>query len=89
MTIAISNAAPGRMVCAANRLLDAVKGAHKVVSMPDGKTLDITIPPGISDGQVMRLKGQGLPGSDGQPGDAYVEISVQPHSAFMREIMTF
>lgn len=65
--------------------LDAVKGAHKVVSMPDGKTLDITIPAGISDGQVMRLKGQGLPGSDGKPGDAYVEISVQPHPDFTRE----
>jgi DnaJ-class molecular chaperone len=66
-------------------LLDAVKGAHKVVSMPDGKTLDITIPAGINDGQVMRLKGQGLPGSDGKPGDAYVEISVQPHPGFTRE----
>jgi DnaJ-class molecular chaperone len=66
-------------------LLDAVKGAHKVVSVPDGKTLDITIPAGIDDDQVMRLKGQGLPGSDGKPGDAYVEISVQPHPAFTRK----
>jgi DnaJ-class molecular chaperone len=65
--------------------LEAVKGAHKVVSMPDGKTLDITIPAGIPDGQVMRLKGQGLSGSDGKPGDAYVEISVQPHPSFTRD----
>ncbi len=65
--------------------LDAVNGAHKVVSMPDGKTLDIAIPAGINDGQVMRLKGQGLPSSDGKPGDAYVEISVQPHPSFTRE----
>ena len=66
-------------------LLEAIKGAHKVVSMPDGKTLDITIPAGISDGQVMRLKGRGLPGADGKPGDAYVEISVLPHPGFTRE----
>jgi DnaJ-class molecular chaperone len=65
--------------------LDAVNGTHKVVAMPDGKTLDITIPAGIDDGQVLRLKGQGLPGSDGKAGDAYVEISVRPHSGFRRE----
>jgi DnaJ-class molecular chaperone len=65
--------------------LDAVKGTHKRVAMPDGKMLDITIPAGINDKQVLRLKGQGLPGSDGNPGDAYVEISVRPHSSFKRE----
>ena len=65
--------------------LDAVNGTHKVVAMPDGKTLDITIPAGIDDGQVLRLKGQGFPGSDGEAGDAYVEISVRPHPGFRRE----
>ena len=65
--------------------LDAVNGTHKVVSMPDGKTLDITIPAGISDGKVLRLKGQGLPGSDGKPGDAYVEIPRFPIPGFKRE----
>ena len=65
--------------------LDAVNGTHKRVVMPDGKTLDITILAGISDGQVLRLKGQGLPSSDGEPGDAYVEISVRPHLGFKRE----
>src|SRR5262245_4855460 len=65
--------------------LDAIQGTHKVVAMPDGKTLDITIPAGINDAQVLRLKGQGLPGTDGEPGDAYVEISVRPHANFKRE----
>lgn len=65
--------------------LDAVNGTHKRVVMPDGKSLDITIPAGIGDGQVLRLKGQGLPGSDGKPGDAYVEIAVRPHAGFERE----
>jgi DnaJ-class molecular chaperone len=65
--------------------LDAVNGGHRVVSMPDGKTLDITIPAGIGDGQMLRLKGQGLPGSDGRPGDAYVQITIRPHPGFRRE----
>lgn len=65
--------------------LDAVNGTHKRVVMPDGKSLDITIPAGIGDGQVLRLKGQGLPGSDGKPGDAYVEITVRSHAGFKRE----
>ena len=65
--------------------LDAVNGTRKTVAMPDGKTLDITIPAGIGDGQVLRLKGQGLPGSDGEPGDAYVEVSVRPHPGLERE----
>ncbi len=65
--------------------LDAVKGGHKVVSMPDGKTLNISIPAGIDDGQVLRLKGQGLPGSDGKTGDAYVQLAVRAHPGFKRE----
>jgi DnaJ-class molecular chaperone len=65
--------------------LDAVNGARKTVVMPDGKTLDIAIPAGINDGQVLRLKGQGLPGSDGKIGDAYVEIAIRPHAGFKRE----
>ncbi|MBS0243608.1 MAG: J domain-containing protein [Proteobacteria bacterium] len=65
--------------------LESVNGTHKVVAMPDGKTLDITIPAGIEAGKVLRLKGQGLPGTDGKPGDAYVEIAVRPHPAFARD----
>ena len=66
--------------------LDAVNGAHKVVAMPDGKTLDIQIPAGLREGQVLRLKGQGLAGSAGSaPGDAYVEVQIQPHETFRRE----
>lgn len=65
--------------------LDAANGGQKRVTMPDGKVLDISIPSGISDGQTLRLKGQGLAGSDGKPGDAYVEISIRPHPGFVRD----
>lgn len=66
--------------------LDAVNGTRKSVGMPDGKTLDIKIPAGTRDGQILRLKGQGRPGlAGGTPGDALVEIPILPHSEFHRE----
>jgi DnaJ-class molecular chaperone len=66
--------------------LDAVTGATKRLALPDGKGLDVRIPPGIEDGQTMRLKGQGSPGRQGGPsGDALIEIQVAPHRFFRRE----
>jgi DnaJ-class molecular chaperone len=66
--------------------LDAVTGATKRLALPDGKGLDVRIPPGIEDGQTMRLKGQGSPGRQGGPaGDALIEIHVTPHRFFRRE----
>jgi DnaJ-class molecular chaperone len=66
--------------------LEAARGAKKRLTLSDGKTLDITIPPGTTDGQSLRLKSQGLPGQGGAPnGDAYVEIEVKPHPYFERQ----
>ncbi len=66
-------------------LLEAVNGAKKRVTMPDGKSLDITVPPGQRDGQMLRLRGQGMPGlGGGDAGDAYVEVRVAPHKIFHR-----
>ena len=66
--------------------LDAANGAVRRLTLPDGRTLDVTIPPGLRDGHVLRLKGQGQPGQGGAPpGDALVEISVAPHAFFRRE----
>jgi DnaJ-class molecular chaperone len=65
--------------------LEAATGAKKRVSMPDGGILDITVPEGVADGQVLRLRGQGGPGlRGGEPGDALVEIRVRPHPQFKR-----
>ena len=65
--------------------LEAVNGAKKRVTMPDGKTLDINIPPGHRDGQILRLRGQGMPGiGGGETGDAHVEVHVKPHPDFVR-----
>ncbi len=66
--------------------LDAARGATKRVSMANGKTLDVIIPPATNDGQTLRLKGQGTQGLGGGPaGDALVEIQVAPHPLFKRE----
>ncbi len=66
--------------------LDAVTGATKRLALPDGRGLDVRIPPGIEDGQTMRLRGQGSAGRQGGPGgDALIEIHVTPHRFFRRE----
>jgi DnaJ-class molecular chaperone len=64
--------------------LDAANGAVRRLTLPDGRTLDVTIPAGIRDGHVLRLRGQGRGGPRGT-GDALVEISVAPHPLFRRE----
>ena len=65
--------------------LDAVNGATKRLTLPDTAVLDVTIPPGTRDGQVLRLRGKGQAGRGDQPaGDALVEITVLPHPHFTR-----
>jgi DnaJ-class molecular chaperone len=66
--------------------LDAVNGATIRLDVPDGGTIEVKIPPGIEDGQVLRLRGKGGPGlGEGKPGDALVEIAIKPHRFFVRE----
>ncbi|MBV8522558.1 MAG: J domain-containing protein [Acetobacteraceae bacterium] len=66
--------------------LDAANGTKRRIELPDGRTLDVTIPAGIEDGHTLRLKGQGNPGIGGGPaGDALVEITVAPHPYFRRD----
>lgn len=65
--------------------LEAVTGARKRVTMPEGGMLDLNVPEGVSDGQVLRLKGKGgLGARGGDAGDALVEIKVRPHPQFTR-----
>ena len=66
--------------------LDAVNGGTMRLDLPQGGTLDVKIPPGIEEGQVLRLRGKGAPGlGSGNPGDALVEMSIRPHRFFTRE----
>ncbi len=65
-------------------LEEAILGARKRIAFSDGRTIDVTIPKGASEGQVMRLKGQGSPGRAG-PGDALIELNIRPHPIYRRE----
>jgi DnaJ-class molecular chaperone len=66
--------------------LDAAQGARKTVTLPDGRTVAVTIPAGAADGELLRLKGQGMPGYEGgEAGDAYIELRVRPHAFFTRK----
>ena len=51
------------------------------------RTLEVEIPPGIHDGQRIRLRGEGHAGSPGnRSGDVYVLIRVAPHETFVRDV---
>lgn len=48
--------------------------------------LDVAIPPGTEDGQVLRLRGKGGEGiGGGAPGDALIAVEVRPHPFFTRK----
>ncbi len=66
--------------------MDAANGAKTAITLPDGKSLKVTIPEGAEDKQMLRLKGQGMPGyGGGEAGDAYVELKVGSHPFFQRK----
>lgn len=82
-------AGPGRGADARYSLeidfLEAINGTKKRVTIPNGGSLDLAVPEGVTDGQVLRLKGKGQPGANNGPaGDALIEIKIRPHADFKR-----
>lgn len=67
--------------------LDAVNGATREMVLPDGRKVKVTIPPGTQEGQVLRLRGQGMPGTGGgaSAGDLHLEVKVRPDPRMRRE----
>ncbi|WP_417319319.1 DnaJ C-terminal domain-containing protein [Emcibacter sp.] len=66
--------------------LDAVKGSKQRITLSSGKTLNVSIPENVRDGQQIRLKGQGDAGvGGGSAGDALVEIHINSHPYFTQE----
>ncbi|MDP9127041.1 MAG: DnaJ domain-containing protein [Pseudomonadota bacterium] len=62
----------------------AALGGQKRVTLADGKTIDVTIPPGTDEGHKLRLRGQGQVANGGS-GDAIIEIHIEPHPHFTRK----
>jgi curved DNA-binding protein len=80
------------------RLEDAYQGASRVVTLRvpaideqshitmKEHSLNVRIPKGVREGQVLRLAGQGSPGlGEGKAGDLYLEIHFEPHPRFRVE----
>jgi DnaJ-class molecular chaperone len=66
-------------------LEEAALGGSRRVAIDD-KQLDVRIPPGVKDGQQIRLRGQGQPGDrGGPPGDALITITIAPHPYLQRD----
>jgi DnaJ-class molecular chaperone len=63
--------------------LDAVNGAKRPITLPDGSQIDVTIPSGIRECQVLRVRGKGEQDAHGS-GDALIAIHVRPHPYFQR-----
>ena len=63
-------------------LPDAAKGTKTRVHLPTGKDVEVKIPAGLTDGQSIRLKGQGWPIANGKAGDALITVHVAAHPLF-------
>ena len=65
---------------------EVAHGARLPITLADGSSVEVTIPAGVENGQVLRLKGKGGAGiGGGPPGDALIEIQVRPHPVFERK----
>jgi molecular chaperone DnaJ len=70
----------GRMV------VTPCRHCHGEGRLEDERGLEVKVPPGVDDGDRIRLTGQGEAGPSGStPGDLYVEIHVRPHPIFKRD----
>ncbi len=67
-------------------LQEAARGGHQRIALDDGRTFDVDVPPGVRDGQRIRLSGEGVQGSGGGPtGDLYLRVRVRPDRRFRVE----
>lgn len=55
---------------------EAVLGAKKLVTLPDGTRINVTVPTGSQSGLRLRIKGHGLPKRSGGVGDSFLELQI-------------
>ncbi|AOX20404.1 DnaJ C-terminal domain-containing protein [Kozakia baliensis] len=66
---------------------DSVLGTTSRVTLPEAGTVEVRIPPGIEDGQTLRLSGKGASGrgENAPSGDALITVHVRPSQVYTRE----
>lgn len=65
-------------------LEDAHRGGNMQLTLPNGRTVTVKLPAGVSEGKKIKLKGMGNPTRNGQ-GDLYLIIKIRPHAMFRLE----
>ena len=66
-------------------LEDIAAGASKRIQMAGGREVEVMVPKGVTDGQVIRLRGLGQENPLGAPGDVLLTIKIAPHERFTVE----
>ena len=68
---------------------DKCPDCHGTGYVSNRKTIEVTVPAGIDNGQSIRIRGKGEPGTNGGPrGDLLVEVIVERHPKFQRQYTT-
>jgi len=66
--------------------LNDVYTTQKQVLTVNGQNIRLTIPAGVENGQVIKIKGKGAPGHNGGPnGDLFIKFHIDNHTHFKRE----
>ena len=64
-------------------LEELLRKSRRSISLNDGRSLEVEIPLGMREGTVLRLAGQGEPGTNGgPPGDLYLHLRLVPHPRY-------
>jgi curved DNA-binding protein len=67
-------------------LEEAAQGGRRRFTLADGRSFTVNVPPGVRDGQRIRLAGEGTPGmAGGPPGDLFLRVRLRPHPRFRVE----
>jgi curved DNA-binding protein len=74
---------PSATAVAEVTLDEVARGAERMVDL-DGRRLQVKIPPGVNDGQKIKLRGGGPRGSAGNAGDLVITVRVMPDARFER-----
>ncbi|MBO3746126.1 DnaJ domain-containing protein [Streptosporangiaceae bacterium NEAU-GS5] len=65
---------------------EAYQGGRRTLTLPGGRRLDVTIPRGVTNGQRIRLAGQGGHGSEAaRAGDLYLVVRIAEHPRYRVE----